>query len=131
MNTEGVTRTIYVTKTRKLADGTIKSYRSKMSYKVKDGVNDLRVNNHGYSKLTHEQKEEIMTKYSMGVTIKRICEDLGVSYGPVKRVIDKKKANEPAQALNVNIHPVQPQPPQLEQQPLQIEQNQQPVQQSV
>ena len=95
METEGETRTIYVTKTRKLANGTIKPYKSKMTYKVKAGVNDLRSNNHGHSKLTAEQKAEILAKHSMGVTIKRICEDLGVTHGTVKRVIDRDNVKPP------------------------------------
>jgi len=78
----------YINRTRTLADGTKKVYRSKVHYRVGD---PNRVKNAGTDKMTSAQKEEVWTKYSAGVTIKRICADIGLSYGTVKKCIDKKK----------------------------------------
>lgn len=74
--------------TRVLADGTTKEFYYNKSYTVKNGVDDKRFT----KKLTPEQKEEVWTKYCADVKIKRICADLGIPYGPVKKCIDKKKA---------------------------------------
>jgi hypothetical protein len=85
------TKIIPVKRTRVLADGTKKSYMTKAAYKVKNGIGDQRVNNGSKEKLTPAQKEEIWTRFCAGVTIKRICADIGISYIPAKRCIDKKK----------------------------------------
>lgn len=58
-------RMTYVTKTRVLADGTRKKYKSKMTYKLKNGVNDRRKdgNSGPKEKLSPAQKEEAWQKY--------------------------------------------------------------------
>jgi hypothetical protein len=91
MNDQGVEKTLYYWKTRKLADGTERRYRSKKTYKIKGGVNDQRKNRPKHDTLTIEQKGEVAVKYDAGVKIKRICEDLGVSYAVIRRVIDAHK----------------------------------------
>jgi hypothetical protein len=94
MDNELTVRKYRVKGRRTLADGTIKEYFCNKSYKVKNGVNDRRKegNSGPKEKLTPAQKEEVWTKYSAGVTIRRICADIGVSYMPVKKCIDKKRA---------------------------------------
>lgn len=93
-NTEKVTKKYRVKGHRILADGTVKDYYYNKSYKVKNGVNDRRKegNSGPKEKLSPEQKEKIWARYCDGVTIKRIHTDLGLSYIPVKKCIDKKKA---------------------------------------
>lgn len=106
------TRTTYVTKTRTLADGTVKQYRSKMTYQVKNGVNDGRASNNGRKKieLTPEQAAEVWAKHCADVKIKRICQDTGLSRIIIKRFIDEKTA-ELAGAGDNNIQAANVQPP--------------------
>lgn len=85
--------------TRTLADGTIKEYHYNKAYKVKNGVNDRRKDGNSGPKeieFTPEQTAEIWAKHCAGVTIKRICADVNSTYCPVKRCIDRKKAEVPA-----------------------------------
>lgn len=91
------TKTVPVKRTRILADGTKKTYITKASYKVKNGVNDLRVNNTKAEKLSPAQKEEAWQKYQLGITIKRIAADFSVSYNVAHKCIKAKK-----QAANAN-----------------------------
>lgn len=96
------TRTIAVRKTRTLKDGTKKEYTTRMSYKVKNGVDDNRANNRCPEKLSPEQKEEAWQKHIAGVSIARIARDMKVSYSTAYKCIDKRKC--------VNgIHAPQPQ----------------------
>ena len=106
-------RTKYQMKTRTLADGTKKTYRSIYHYKVKNGVNDRRHDGNAgrKEKLTPAQKEEVWAKYCADVKIKRICADMSVSHITVKKCIDKKKAelaknNPPAPPVPTNPTPV-------------------------
>ena len=101
-------RTKYQMKTRTLADGTKKTYRSIYHYKVKNGVNDRRHDGNAgrKEKLTPAQKEEVWAKYCADVKIKRICADMSVSHITVKKCIDKKKA----ELAKINP-PVPPAPP--------------------
>jgi hypothetical protein len=92
MEKELHTKTITVTKTRVLADGTKKQYQSKQTYKINPNG---RAGNSRPEKLSSDQKEDAWKKYCSGVKIKRICEDLGVSYSVVKKVIDEKKSAQP------------------------------------
>ncbi len=89
MNDQGLVKTMYYWKTRKLADGTQKRYRSKKTYTIKGRVNDLRRRkNDG---LSSEQKDEVIVKYVSGVTIKRLCNDYSVPYAVIRRIIDANK----------------------------------------
>lgn len=88
-----------INRTRTLADGTKKVYRSKVKYRVSD---PNRVKNTGNEKLSPEQKEEAWQKHIAGVSIARIARDMKVSYSTAYKCIDKRKC--------VNgIHAPQPQ----------------------
>ena len=82
------TKTIIVTKTRTLADGTKKQYITKQTYKVKRTA-DKKLSRTG--KLTEEQINEIWVKYNADVKKKVLCVEYNVSYITLKKAIDSKR----------------------------------------
>jgi hypothetical protein len=81
-------RVAIVKKTRTLKDGTIKAYTCKKTYKVKNGVNDLRANGGRPSHLTEEERAAIRQRRADGVSIKRLCEDYKTCYITVTKILN-------------------------------------------
>ncbi len=90
MTDQGVVKTLFYWKTRNLADGTPKRYRSKKTYTIKGGVNDLRCRKND-EQLSSKEKVEVIVKYVSGVKIKRLCNDYSVPYAVIRRIIDANK----------------------------------------
>jgi DNA invertase Pin-like site-specific DNA recombinase len=77
------------TKTKVLADGTVKTYEYKKKYVVKGYAH---ANGERKGKLTEEQITEIRRKGAERVTIKQLCTEYNVSYATIKKLLpDPKK----------------------------------------
>jgi hypothetical protein len=91
MDTDGmIEKVVAVKRTRTLKDGTVKSYMTVATRRVKNGVNDKRKLGLGGppEKLSDEQKATIRARYADGVSVKRLCDDYNVCFATISRVVN-------------------------------------------
>lgn len=98
-------KTIQVTRTKTLKDGTVKTYTETRSYTVR-GYMRKNAERSPKTVFSDEQRDEILSKYNSGIKVSRIALDYNTNYAAIMKVIRAYNENkeEPPIVRRVVIH---------------------------